>query len=49
MNFMNTQELITKAFNKDFLSASEGQFLFENLSTTELMWIGDQLRKKIIS
>ena len=41
---MNKQHLIDRALNKDFLSAIEGQFLFKNLSTTELMWIAHELR-----
>ncbi len=45
---MNKQELIQRALNKDFLSAEEGQFLFENLATTELMWIANELRQKAV-
>ena len=33
---MNTEELLLKALKKEFLSAKEGQFLFENASTADL-------------
>ena len=45
---MNKHLIIDKALNKEFLSANEGKMLFTELSLTELMWIGDQLRKNII-
>ena len=48
MKFMNKQQLIERALSKDFLSASEGQFLFENVATTELMWIANELRQKTV-
>ena len=43
---MNKQVLTSRALEQDFLTADEGRFLFSNLSTTELMWLGDTLRKK---
>tara|TARA_B100000902_G_scaffold342038_1_gene345838 strand:- start:6148 stop:7272 length:1125 start_codon:yes stop_codon:yes gene_type:complete len=43
---MNKQELISRALEQDFLTSDEGRFLFTNLSTTELMWLGDTLRNK---
>jgi cyclic dehypoxanthinyl futalosine synthase len=43
---MNTEALLQRAFNFDFLSAEEGQFLFENAPTAELMWVANELRKK---
>jgi cyclic dehypoxanthinyl futalosine synthase len=43
---MNFQELYERALNFDFLTAEEGQFLFEKAPLTELMYIGDELRKK---
>ena len=46
---MNKQELIQRALNKDSLSAEEGQFLYENLATTELMFIANQLRQKSVN
>ena len=45
---MNKQALIERALNKDFLSSTEGQFLFETLPTTELMWIANELRKQSV-
>ena len=47
-NFMNKQALIQRALNKDFLSAEEGQFLYENIATTELMWIANELRQQSV-
>lgn len=46
---MNKQQLIQRALNKDSLSAEEGQFLYENLATAELMFIANQLRQKSVS
>lgn len=45
---MNKQALIERALNKDFLSATEGQFLFETLPTTEIMWIANELRQQSV-
>ena len=45
---MNKQELIRRALNKDFLTAGEGQLLYENLPTTKLMWIANELRQKAV-
>ena len=45
---MNKQALIQRALNKDFLSAEEGQFLYENIPTTELMWIANELRQQSV-
>ena len=44
---MNTETLIEKALNQYFLSADEGKFMFENMSTTDLMWIANEIRYKI--
>ncbi|MCB0396559.1 MAG: dehypoxanthine futalosine cyclase [Flavobacteriales bacterium] len=41
-----TTELFKRALEDEFLTAEEGQYLFENASTTELMHVGHQLRKK---
>lgn len=43
---MNSNLLIKKALNFEYLSANEGQFLFKNLPTAELMFIGNELRKQ---
>ena len=45
---MNKQELIKRALDKNFLSAIEGQFLFEKLPTTDLMWIANELRQQSV-
>lgn len=41
---MNTEELLLKALKKEFLSAKEGQFLFENASTADLAFTANQLK-----
>jgi cyclic dehypoxanthinyl futalosine synthase len=43
---MNAEGLLKRALNEDFLSVEEGIFLFENVPTTELMYVGNELRKK---
>lgn len=43
---MTLQDLYTKALNFEFLTAEEGVFLFEHAPLTELMEIGNELRKK---
>jgi cyclic dehypoxanthinyl futalosine synthase len=45
MIFMESTQLIAKALKKDFLTAEEGQFLFENQPTTELMGVANKLRQ----
>lgn len=42
---MNTQQLLDKALNFQFLSAEEGKHLFINATTTELMYVANELRK----
>ncbi|MBK7856238.1 MAG: dehypoxanthine futalosine cyclase [Bacteroidetes bacterium] len=42
---MNTQQLLDRALNLEFLSAEEGKYLFINATTTELMHVANQLRK----
>lgn len=42
---MNTQQLLDKALNFQFLSAEEGKHLFLNATTTELMYVANELRK----
>ena len=41
---MNISDLLHRALKLDFLSAEEGVFLFENASTSELMYVGNKLR-----
>ena len=43
---MQTDTLLQKAMNREWLSAAEGVFLFENASTAELMYVGHALRKQ---
>lgn len=45
---MNTDQLLTRALKRDFLSAEEGQFLFEKVSTPELMFVANELRKESV-
>lgn len=42
---MNSSNLLTRALNFEFLSASEGKFLFENASLGDLMLVANELRK----
>lgn len=41
---LNTDELLAKAIDKEFLTAEEGQFLFENASTADLALVANQLK-----
>ncbi len=43
---MNIDKLLKRALDLDFLSASEGKFLFENATTSDLMFTGNMLRQK---
>lgn len=43
---MNSDLLLQRALNLEFLSAKEGKFLFEHVNTSELMFVGNELRKK---
>ena len=42
---MDRKQLLDRALKKEFLSAEEGQFLFENIPTAELMFVAHELRK----
>ncbi|MEM1325679.1 MAG: cyclic dehypoxanthinyl futalosine synthase [Bacteroidota bacterium] len=42
---MQVDNLLQRALNFEFLSAEEGVFLFENASTTELMYVGNKMRQ----
>lgn len=42
---METKALLQRALNREFLSVDEGLFLFENASTTDLMYVGNALRQ----
>ena len=43
---MNIADLLSRALKFESLTAEEGVFLFENAGTSELMYIGDQLKRK---
>jgi cyclic dehypoxanthinyl futalosine synthase len=43
---MKSDILLQRALDFEFLSAEEGVFLFENVPTAELMFVGNELRKK---
>ena len=43
---MQVETLLKRALNQEFLSAEEGEFLFHNASTTELMFVGNELKKQ---
>ena len=42
---MNTDSLLNRALDFEFLTAEEGQFLFKNVPTSELMYVANELRK----
>jgi cyclic dehypoxanthinyl futalosine synthase len=42
---MDTNNLLEKALRYEWLTPEEGVFLFENASTAELMYIGNQMRQ----
>jgi cyclic dehypoxanthinyl futalosine synthase len=42
---MNINDLLHRALKREFLSAQEGLYLFENATTASLMYVGDALRQ----
>lgn len=42
---MKTDDLLHKALKYEWLTPEEGVFLFENATTTELMYVGNQMRQ----
>ena len=44
---MQVESLLKRALNKEFLSAEEGEFLFHNAATAELMFVGNDLKKQV--
>jgi cyclic dehypoxanthinyl futalosine synthase len=42
---MNTDQLLKRALSFEFLTAEEGQYLFENVDTPKLMYVANELRK----
>lgn len=45
---MYSDKLLTRALKKDFLSSEEGQYLFTNASTSELMWVANKLKEEVL-
>jgi cyclic dehypoxanthinyl futalosine synthase len=43
---MQVDTLLERALNQEFLSAEEGEFLFHDASTAELMFVGNELKKQ---
>src|SRR5256885_16149117 len=43
---MNSELLLIKSLQQEFLTAAEGQFLFESVSTPELIYVANEIRKK---
>ncbi|MEM1320888.1 MAG: CofH family radical SAM protein [Bacteroidota bacterium] len=43
---MHTDDLLNSALKREFLSAEEGVFLFEQATTTELMYVGNLMRQQ---
>src|ERR1041385_3125913 len=43
---MKTEDLLERALNFDFLTIEEGVFLFQNAALSELVFVGNELRKK---
>lgn len=42
---MNTEDLLAKGLRQEFLTAEEGQFLFENAATADLAWVANEIKK----
>src|SRR5262245_60811009 len=47
MSSMNPEILLQRALRFEFLSAAEGQYLFEHASTTELMAVAHEMRMQL--
>lgn len=43
---MNTQDLLHRALQREWLTPEEGVFLLENAPTAELMYVGNQMRQQ---
>ena len=43
---MQVESLLKRALNFEFLSAEEGEFLFHNAATSELMLVADELKNQ---
>src|SRR5689334_2066430 len=44
---MNAESLLKRALQFDFLSADEGEYLFEHIPTAELMFVANEMRRKL--
>jgi cyclic dehypoxanthinyl futalosine synthase len=42
---LNTDTLLAKALQQEFLTAEEGQFLFEHAATSDLAWVANEIKK----
>jgi len=42
---MQVDDLLKRALNLEYLTAEEGVFLFENATTSELMYVGNKIKK----
>lgn len=45
LHYMNTRALLNKALDLEFLSLEEGMHLYQHAGLTELMWVGNEIRK----
>ena len=43
---MDIKNLLERGLKEEFLTAEEGQFLFENAPTSELAWVANEIRKR---
>ena len=43
--FMHSKQLLERALKKEFLTAEEGQFLFQHAETADLMFVANELRQ----
>ena len=46
---MYSDKLLKRALKKEFLSSDEGQYLYNNPPTSELMWIADKIRRESVT
>jgi len=43
---LDIKNLLERGLKEEFLTAEEGQFLFENAPTSELAWVANEIRKR---
>ena len=46
---MNLNNIYKKALNKEFLSLEEGLFLYEQVPVSNIMWLANEIKTKILS